>query len=119
MAYNEFMFEKAMDKVRKVSNEAANWLLDPERPKCMWARHTIDSECKLDHVTNNVTESFNSWLGNVRKKTVLSMVESITCRFVGRFQKKGTKKGVRLTTLSRLKLGRCLTLQCKMEECVE
>jgi thioredoxin-related protein len=91
MAYNEFMFEKAMDKVRKVSNEAANWLLYPERPKCMWARHTIDSECKLDHVTNNVTESFKSWLGNVRKKTILSMVESITCRFVGRFQKRYEK----------------------------
>jgi hypothetical protein len=50
MAYNEFLF----DKLRKVSNEAANWLLDPERPKSMWERHTIDSECKSDHVTNNV-----------------------------------------------------------------
>jgi hypothetical protein len=37
MAYNEFLFDKAMDKLRKVSNEAANWLLDPERPKSMWA----------------------------------------------------------------------------------
>jgi hypothetical protein len=86
MAYNEFLFDKAMDKLRKVSNEAANWLLDPERPKSMWARYTIDSECKSDHVTNNVSESFNSWLGDDRKKTILSMVESITCRLMARFQ---------------------------------
>jgi len=62
MAYNEFMFEKAMEK--KISVEAVNWMLDPERPKSMWARYTIDSECKSDHVTNNVAESFNSWLGD-------------------------------------------------------
>ena len=88
MAYNEFMFNKSMEKLRKVNNEAANWLLDSERPKSMWARHTIDPECKSDHVTNNVSESFNNWLGNDRKKTILSMVDSITCRLMARFQKR-------------------------------
>ncbi|XP_058776102.1 uncharacterized protein LOC131650408 [Vicia villosa] len=87
MAYNEFMFEKAMEKLKNISVEAANWMLDRERPKNMWARHTIDSVCKSDHVTNNVTESFNSWLGDDRKKTILSMIESITCRLMARFQK--------------------------------
>ncbi|KAJ1424167.1 Zinc finger, SWIM-type [Sesbania bispinosa] len=91
MAFNEFVFEKALDKLRKMSNEAANWLLDPERPKSMWARHTIAPECKSDHVTNNVCESFNSWLGDDRKKTILSMLESITCRLMGRFQRRYEK----------------------------
>jgi len=91
MAYNEFMFEKAMEKLKNISVEAANWMLDPERPKSMWARYTIDSECKSDHVTNNVTESFNSWLGDDRKKTILSMIESITCRLMARFQKRYEK----------------------------
>ncbi|PNX79139.1 hypothetical protein L195_g035123, partial [Trifolium pratense] len=86
MAYNEFLFDKAMDKLTKVSNEAVNWLLDPERPKSMCARHTIDSECKSDRVTNNVSESFNSWLSDDRKKTILSMIESITCRLMAGFQ---------------------------------
>lgn len=91
MAYNEFMFEKGMEKLRKLSNEAADWLLDTERPKSMWARHTIDPECKSDHVTNNVTEAFNSWLGNDRKKTILSMIESITCRLMSIFQNRYEK----------------------------
>ncbi|XP_057452869.1 uncharacterized protein LOC130744726 [Lotus japonicus] len=50
MAYNEFIYGKAMDKLRKLNIEAANWLLDPERPKSMWARHTIDPDCKSDHI---------------------------------------------------------------------
>ncbi|XP_058747011.1 uncharacterized protein LOC131620001 [Vicia villosa] len=91
MAYNEFMFEKAMEKLKNISVEAANWMLDRERPKNMCARHTIDSECKSDHVTNSVTESFNSWLGDDKKKTILSMIESITCRLMARFQKRYEK----------------------------
>ncbi|XP_057444251.1 uncharacterized protein LOC130736432 [Lotus japonicus] len=87
MAYNEFIYEKAMDRLRKLNIEAANWLLDPERPKSMWARHTIDPDCKSDHVTNNIWEAFNSWLGDDRKKTILSMIESITCRLMSRFQR--------------------------------
>ncbi|KAK7250678.1 hypothetical protein RIF29_33263 [Crotalaria pallida] len=90
-AYNEFMFNKAMEKVGKVSIEAANWLLDPERPKSMWARHTIDPECKSDHVTNNISEAFNSWVGDDRSKTILSMVESLTCRLMKRFQRRYEK----------------------------
>ncbi|KAK7255963.1 hypothetical protein RIF29_29398 [Crotalaria pallida] len=90
-AYNEFMFNKAMEKVGKVSTEAANWLLDPERPKSMWARHTIDPECKSDHVTNNISEAFNSWVGDDRSKTILSMVESLTCRLMKRFQRRYEK----------------------------
>jgi hypothetical protein len=105
MAYNDFMFEKSMEKLRKLSNDAANWLLDSERPKTMWARHTIDHECRSDHVTNNVSESFNSWLGNDRKKTIVSMFESITCRLMARFQQR-YEKGVVLRMLSHLKLER-------------
>lgn len=62
MAYNEFMFEKAMEKLKNISVGATNWILDPERPKSIWVRYTIDYERKSGHVTNNVTKSFNSWL---------------------------------------------------------
>lgn len=65
----EFMFEKAIIKLRKVSNDTANWLLDPERPKIMWARRAIDSKskCKSDDVTNNVTESLLVGLERIEK----------------------------------------------------
>lgn len=73
ITYNESLFDKAMDKLIKVSNEAANWFLDSKRPKSMWERHTINIECKSDHVTSYVLESVNSWLGDDRKNTILSM----------------------------------------------
>ncbi|KAJ1401847.1 Zinc finger, SWIM-type [Sesbania bispinosa] len=107
MAYNEFVFEKAMDKLKQMSCEAANWLLDPERPKSMWARHTIDPECKSDHVTNNVCESFNSWVGDDRKKTILPMLESITCRLMSRFQRR-YEKGCGLENITTPKIRKVL-----------
>ncbi|WOK97553.1 hypothetical protein Cni_G06261 [Canna indica] len=57
----------------------------------MWARHIIDSRCKSDHITNNVTESFNHWVGDDRKKPIMVMVESLTCRIMGRLQRRFEK----------------------------
>lgn len=88
MAYNEFMFDKAMTAMRKVSNEVADWLLCEERPKHTWARHTYHPLFKSDHVTNNVCEVFNSWLGDDRRKTILCMLESIVCRLMVIYQKR-------------------------------
>ncbi|XP_057423577.1 uncharacterized protein LOC130717381 [Lotus japonicus] len=112
MAYNEFMYEKAMDKLRKINIEAANWLLDPERPKNMWARHTIDPKCKSDHVTNNICETFNSWLGDDTEKTILSMIESITCRLMGRFQRRYERgRGFQNIITPKIRKGLYVTMQ--------
>ncbi|KAF1896640.1 hypothetical protein Lal_00034339 [Lupinus albus] len=91
MAYNETMFNKAIASMRRIINEAVEWLLDADRPKSMWARHTIDPTCKSDHVTNNVCEVFNAWIVDDRKKTILSMMESIVCRLMGTFQRRYAK----------------------------
>ncbi|WOL19959.1 hypothetical protein Cni_G28761 [Canna indica] len=80
-----------MTQLRTIDSEAADWLLSPERPKEMWARHTIDSRCNSDHITNNVTESFNYWVGVDRKKSIMVMVESLTCRIMGRLQRRFEK----------------------------
>ena len=70
-AYNEFLFNNAMHRIR-VNNEAAyDWLMS--KPKEMWARHAYDPRIKIDHVTNNMTESFNQWVGELRAKPALTM----------------------------------------------
>ena len=38
-----------------------------------------------------MSESFNSWVGDDRKKTVLSLVESLTIRLMARFHKRYEK----------------------------
>lgn len=59
-AYNQFMFKKALGQIRKVSNDATEWLLTTERHKFMWASHSLDPLCKFDLITNYVAMSFNS-----------------------------------------------------------
>ncbi|XP_019457609.1 PREDICTED: uncharacterized protein LOC109357995 [Lupinus angustifolius] len=88
MAYNETMFNKAIATMRRIKNDVLEWLLDVDRPKSTWARHTIDPICKSDHVTNNVSEVFNAWIVDDRKKTILSMMESIVCGLIGTFQRR-------------------------------
>ena len=73
--YNEFLFNKAMQCI-KVNNEAAYvWLLS--KPKEMWARHAYYPRIKIDHVTNNMIELFNQWVGDLRAKPALTMLDGI------------------------------------------
>ena len=65
MAYNKFMFEKAISAIRKLSKEPADRLLHKDIPKHTWARHTFDPQCKSDNVTNNFCEVFNAWVGTI------------------------------------------------------
>ncbi|KAH7862866.1 hypothetical protein Vadar_010472 [Vaccinium darrowii] len=58
-----------------------------------WARHALDVRVRSDHITNNGTESFNNWLGPLRGKPILTMLEGIRCKVMSRIQTK-YKKGV-------------------------
>ena len=74
-AYNEFLFNNAMRRIR-VNNEAAYvWLMS--KPKEMLGRHAYDPRIKIDHVTNNMTESFNQWVGGLRAKPAFTMLDGI------------------------------------------
>ncbi|KAL5734567.1 hypothetical protein ACOSP7_032428 [Xanthoceras sorbifolium] len=48
-------------KFFSTNKDARIWLdkIDP----AYWSKHAFDSSVKCDHVTNNMTESFNSMLG--------------------------------------------------------
>lgn len=39
-----------------------------------WARHAFDRTSKNANITNNMTETFNAWLGELRSKPILKMV---------------------------------------------
>ncbi|KAG5550078.1 hypothetical protein RHGRI_015138 [Rhododendron griersonianum] len=58
-AYNQIDFNQAMERMKDISEEAHKWLSDV--PTHKWARHAFDDRVKNDHITNNLTESFNSW----------------------------------------------------------
>jgi len=82
MAYNEFLFNKTIEGLRKVNSKVVDWLLSDDRPKCTWVKHTFDPLNKSNHVRNNVCEIFNSWVGADRRKPMLAMLKSIIKRMV-------------------------------------
>ena len=80
--YNKFLFNKAMQHIR-VNNEIAYVQL-MSKPEEMWARHAYDPIIKINHVTNNMTESFNQWVRELRAKPTLTMLYGIRIKIMGR-----------------------------------
>ena len=50
----------------------------------MWSRQAFDPRVKSDDITNNMTESFNHWVGSFRGKPALTLEESIVVKLMGK-----------------------------------
>ncbi|XP_044454122.1 uncharacterized protein [Triticum aestivum] len=74
-AYNEHKFNKAMDDLKAESVEAWQWL--SAIPKKTWARHAFDTNSKTDLVVNNLSEVFNKYILDHRKKPIRTMCDGI------------------------------------------
>ncbi|XP_028059513.1 uncharacterized protein LOC114263206 [Camellia sinensis] len=61
--YNHREYEQAMQAIKDISNDAFIWL--QKVPVEGRTRHAFDARIRIDHITNNMTESFNNWLGNM------------------------------------------------------
>ncbi|KAJ0052854.1 hypothetical protein Pint_01510 [Pistacia integerrima] len=81
-AANRPDFIKAMGSVKDVDEGVYKWLLENEPDQ--WSRHAFDTTTKSYHITNNMSECFNSWLGEDRKLPILSLLELYRCRVMKR-----------------------------------
>ncbi|KAK2655236.1 hypothetical protein Ddye_008288 [Dipteronia dyeriana] len=63
---NIFDFKTCTEEIGLINPAAKNWLLDihPQH----WSRHAYDLVIRCDHVTNNMTETFNSMPTKQRKR---------------------------------------------------
>ncbi|XP_024047669.1 uncharacterized protein LOC102621741 isoform X2 [Citrus sinensis] len=78
-----------MEKIRiakKDTQAAYDYLIKIDKRE--WARHTFVDNVKVDHVTNNMSESWNSWLNECRDKPVLTLVEFIRKKVMKRLHKR-------------------------------
>ncbi|KAE8820464.1 hypothetical protein D1007_01612 [Hordeum vulgare] len=66
-AYNQHKFNIAMNDLKNESEEAWKWRSGI--PKHTWARHAFDTNCKTYLVVNNLSEVFNNYILDFRKKT--------------------------------------------------
>ena len=89
--------------------KAADWLLSI--PLHQWARHAFNEDAKTDDITNNMTESFNAWIGKVRGLPIVKILDAIRqksmVRLHKRFAKSCTWEG-ELTPMAKQKLNQII-----------
>ncbi|KAL3527399.1 hypothetical protein ACH5RR_012055 [Cinchona calisaya] len=85
-AYTKTKFKEAMTQMKVLKPKAHDWLC--KIPFEMWARHSFLADLKNNHITNNLAESFNSWVGKFRGKPILTLMESLRSKLTSRIQKR-------------------------------
>nr|XP_048337024.1 uncharacterized protein LOC112493082 [Ziziphus jujuba var. spinosa] len=90
-------FNVAMEGIKVVDLDAYTWLKDI--PVDSWSKHAFGTNVKVDHVTNNLTESFNSQIDSIRNKPILQLVESLRRKVMKKFSKREQKAKDWLTDL--------------------
>ncbi|KAL3513818.1 hypothetical protein ACH5RR_026535 [Cinchona calisaya] len=67
-----------MAQMKYLKLEAHEWLC--KIPFEFWGRHAFQEDLKNDHITNNNSKSFNSWVGVLRGKPFLTLMETLTSK---------------------------------------
>ncbi|KAK1570739.1 hypothetical protein Q3G72_006431 [Acer saccharum] len=83
---NEFDFKEAMNEIGAIDPAAKSWLQNIKTEH--WSRFDYDPIVRCDHVTNNMTEAFNSMLGSHRAKSYLELLEFIRRMVMRKFQER-------------------------------
>ncbi|KAK2649630.1 hypothetical protein Ddye_017119 [Dipteronia dyeriana] len=83
---NRAGFNQALASIREDSLQAANWLMS--EPVEKWARHAFEPSIKVDHISNNMSECFHSWIREDRDKPVLQLLENLIRKIMVQFCEK-------------------------------
>ncbi|KAK1576311.1 hypothetical protein Q3G72_012828 [Acer saccharum] len=83
---NVFDFKAALNDIGQIQPGAKEWLAKIEPH--LWSRFAFDTVIRCDHVTNNMTEAFNSLLGTHRSQTYLQLLEFIRRMLMRKFQER-------------------------------
>ncbi|KAK9233359.1 hypothetical protein WN943_023608 [Citrus x changshan-huyou] len=68
-------FHSHMKELKNITPDGYEWLM--KIPIACWAKHLFSPHTKCNHVTNNMTESFNNWINNYRGLPIVRMFEEI------------------------------------------
>ncbi|KAM5559741.1 hypothetical protein ABKV19_021095, partial [Rosa sericea] len=79
-------FQKEMEEMKCLDQDAYNWLTEPERPPHHWSRAYFTTGNDCDILINNMCESFNSFILESRGKPPLTMFEEIRWKLMKRNQ---------------------------------
>ncbi|KAL2921671.1 Gag-Pol polyprotein [Bienertia sinuspersici] len=73
-AYNDFVYEKAMSKIKEHDEAAEQYLRNVDE---QWSRHKFDTKVCCDHNTTNFVESFNACTKPNRDMPILTLLEAV------------------------------------------
>ncbi|XP_027184198.1 uncharacterized protein LOC113782506 [Coffea eugenioides] len=93
-SYDVVGYNEAMASIKDINREAWKYLDKIPRSSC--CRHVFSPQLKCDHVTNNFIESFNNWVGDLRGKPILTLVDGLRRKFMKNLHKR-YQKGCTLT----------------------
>ncbi|KAF9624978.1 hypothetical protein IFM89_016798 [Coptis chinensis] len=72
-AYKVQEFTRILGVINKTYSKALDWL--DREPKSCWVRAHFDWTSKCDQLTNNFSESFNSWILHIRDKPCVHFID--------------------------------------------
>ncbi|XP_042477708.1 uncharacterized protein LOC122059074 [Macadamia integrifolia] len=79
-ASTESQFRKEMNSIKEIKEKVYLYL--NENPPRMWSRHAFDVGARSDHITNNMTESFYHWVGDLRSKPILTLIDHLRMKIL-------------------------------------
>ncbi|CAN6363417.1 unnamed protein product [Urochloa humidicola] len=74
-AYQRHRFEEHYNLMYEACPEAMKWIHNTH--KHLWTRHLFSEASKCDYVTNNIAETFNSWVRNEKSLHVVDLMDRI------------------------------------------
>ena len=74
-AFNKKHYEHHYKTMQKASPNAIKWI--EENHKHLWNRWRFSPDSKCDYVTNNIAETFNSWIRKEKAQPVIPLMDRI------------------------------------------
>ncbi|XP_042481118.1 uncharacterized protein LOC122061736 [Macadamia integrifolia] len=85
-AYREIEWTKAMAEIKSINQKAYDFLM--ENQPSSWSRWAFNHQTKSDHITNNMTESFNNLVGPYRDKPILYLIDQVRISLMDKLHKR-------------------------------
>ncbi|XP_042482641.1 uncharacterized protein LOC122063048 [Macadamia integrifolia] len=85
-AYREIKFKEALSEIKSIRNDAHDWL--SANPPNSWSRWAFDHRAKSNHITNNMTESFNNCIVPYRDKPILYLIDQLRILLMEKLHKR-------------------------------
>ncbi|KAJ9545468.1 hypothetical protein OSB04_025175 [Centaurea solstitialis] len=79
-------YDRLLKEIGDVRQDAITYL--NENHNKIWSRSKFGMTSKCDYITNNISETFNSWIGELRYQPVLDLLDAIREKIMKRFDKK-------------------------------